>query len=52
VERLRQLCERRARAYACAELRIATDGLSPEDVCTGLLEQLSSPRPRSISETG
>jgi shikimate kinase len=52
VQRLRELCERRAGAYATAELRIATDALSPDEVCRAIQAQLSSAGGRTISEGG
>jgi shikimate kinase len=49
VERLRELCERRAAAYACAELRVETDGRTVSELCRMILERLGSraqaPRP-------
>ena len=52
VQRLRELCERRARAYASAQLRVATDALTPEEVCRAILARLSSTGGRTISESG
>ncbi|MFQ5513086.1 MAG: shikimate kinase [Myxococcota bacterium] len=40
IERLRQLCAERAAAYACADLRVPTDGLSVAESCGAVLAAL------------